>query len=194
MFGRKKETAEPAEVAEPIPTGKGRPTPKRKDSEARNKRPLVPTDRAAARRAQREKMARARAKMDEAMVTGNDQYLPAQHRGRARRFLRDYVDARWSIGEAFMPLAVLIVLILLLASFLPIPVVVATGAFYGLYIVMFIALIDAVLLGYRVRRKAVEKFGEGARKGAVMYVAMRVFQIRRTRLPKPQVKRGEFPS
>lgn len=127
------------------------------------------------------------------MVTGNDQYLPAQHRGRARRFLRDYVDARWSIGEAFMPLAVLIVVILLLASFLPIPVVVATGAFYGLYIVMFIALIDAVVLGYRVRRKAVEKFGDGARKGAVMYVAMRVFQIRRTRLPKPQVKRGEFP-
>lgn len=194
MFGRKKDEAEPAAVEEPLPAGKGRPTPKRKDSEARNKRPLVPTDRAAARRAQREKMAQARAKMDEAMVTGNDQYLPAQHRGRARRFLRDYVDARWSIGEAFMPLALLIVIILLFSAFLPIPVQVATGAFYGLYIIMFIALVDAVILGYRVRRKAVEKFGEGARKGAVMYVAMRVFQIRRTRLPKPQVKRGEFPT
>ena len=194
MFGRKKDAAEPAQVEEPLPEGKGRPTPKRKDAEARNKRPLVPTDRAAARRVQREKMAQARAKMDEAMVTGNDQYLPAQHRGRARRFLRDYVDARWSIGEAFMPLALLIVVILLFSAFLPIPVQVATSAFYGLYIVMFIALVDAVALGYRIRRKAVERFGEGARKGAVMYVAMRVFQIRRTRLPKPQVKRGEFPA
>lgn len=194
MFGRKKEAAQSAEVEEPTPVGKGRPTPKRRDAEARNKRPLVPTDRAAARRAQRQKMAEARAKMDEAMVTGNDQYLPAQHRGRARRFLRDYVDARWSLGEVFMPLALLIVVIMLFAAFLPIPPQVATGAFFGLYIVMFIALIDAIILGYRVRRKAIEKFGEGARKGSVMYVAMRVFQIRRTRLPKPQVQRGDFPS
>src|SRR5690625_1732765 len=87
-------------------------------------------------------MAEARAKMDEAMVTGNDQYLPAQHRGRARRFLRDYVDARWSLGEVFMPLALLIVVIMLFAAFLPIPPQVATAAFFGLYIVMFIALID----------------------------------------------------
>ncbi|WP_022919185.1 DUF3043 domain-containing protein [Ruania albidiflava] len=194
MFGRKKEAAQPAEAEEPTPVGKGRPTPKRKDAEARNKRPLVPTDRAAARRAQRQKMAEARAKMDEAMVTGNDQYLPAQHRGRTRRFLRDYVDARWSLGEVFMPMALVIVVIMLFAAFLPIPAQVATGAFFSLYIVMFIALIDAIILGYRVRRKAIEKFGEGARKGSVMYVAMRVFQIRRTRLPKPQVQRGEFPT
>src|SRR5699024_9021830 len=130
--------------------------------------------------------------MDQAMITGEDRYLPRQHRGPARRYLRDYVDARWSMGEAFMPLAALIVVVLLAASFLKMPAQVVMGAFYGLYIVMFIALVDAVLLGYRVRRKAQERFGESARKGAVMYVVMRAFQIRRTRLPKPQVKR-RFP-
>src|SRR5699024_7954066 len=85
------------------------------------------------------------------------------------------------------------VVVLLAASFLKMPAQVVMGAFYGLYIVMFIALVDAVLLGYRVRRKAQERFGESARKGAVMYVVMRAFQLRRTRLPKPQVKRGDFP-
>ena len=194
MFGRKKQAVETEPVQEPVPEGKGRPTPKRKEAEARNKRPLVPTDRGAAKRAQREKMADARRKMDQAMVTGEDRYLPAQHKGPARRYLRDYVDARWSMGEAFMPLAALIVVVLLAASFLKMPAQIVMGAFYGLYIVMFIALVDAVLLGFRVRRKAQEKFGEGARKGAVMYVVMRAFQIRRTRLPKPQVKRGDFPS
>ncbi|HLR28841.1 MAG TPA: DUF3043 domain-containing protein [Ruania sp.] len=194
MFGRKKQAVETEPVQEPVPEGKGRPTPKRKEVEARNKRPLVPNDRGAAKRAQRAKMADARRKMDQAMITGEDRYLPQQHKGPARRYLRDYVDARWSMGEAFMPLAALIVVVLLAASFLKMPAQVVMGAFYGLYIVMFIALVDAVLLGYRVRRKAQERFGESARKGAVMYVVMRAFQIRRTRLPKPQVKRGDFPS
>lgn len=194
MFGRKKQAVETQPVEEPAPEGKGRPTPKRKEAQERNKRPLVPTDRGAAKRAQRQKMADARRKMDQAMITGEDRYLPAQHKGPARRFLRDYVDARWSMGEAFMPLAALIVVVLLAASFLQMPAQVVMGAFYGLYIVMFIALVDAVFLGYRVRKKAQEKFGESARKGAVMYVVMRAFQIRRTRLPKPQVKRGDFPS
>ena len=80
------------------------------------------------------------------------------------------------------------------ASFLQMPAQIVMGAFYGLYIIMFIALIDAVFLGFRVRKKAQERFGESARKGAVMYVVMRAFQIRRTRLPKPQNKRGEFPT
>lgn len=194
MFGRKKQAVETQPVEEPAPEGKGRPTPKRKEAQERNKRPLVPTDRGAAKRAQRQKMADARRKMDQAMITGEDRYLPAQHKGPARRFLRDYVDARWSMGEAFMPLAALIVVVLLAASFLQMPAQVVMGAFYGLYIVMFIALVDAVFLGYRVRKKAQEKFGESARKGTVMYVVMRAFQIRRTRLPKPQVKRGDFPS
>lgn len=139
-------------------------------------------------------MADSRRKMDRAMITGEDQYLPAQHKGPARRYLRDYVDARWSMGEAFMPLAALIVVVLIASSFFAVPAQFTMGAFYGLYIVMFIALIDAVFLGYRVRRKAQERFGESARKGAVMYVVMRAFQIRRTRLPKPQTKRGDFPS
>ncbi|UFU04842.1 DUF3043 domain-containing protein [Ruania halotolerans] len=195
MFGRKKiEDAAPA-AEEDVPAGKGRPTPRRRDAEARNKRPLVPTDRRAARREQRAKYAEARERMNQAMVTGDDQHMPAQHRGPVRRYLRDFVDARWNLGEMFLPIAALIVLIMLSASFLPIPPDVVLIAFYSLYIVVFIALADAIILAVRLRKRARVKFGtDRVGRGVLMYVVMRAFQLRRTRLPKPQVTRGSFPS
>ncbi|SEE01921.1 DUF3043 domain-containing protein [Ruania alba] len=195
MFGRKKiEDAAPA-VEEELPAGKGRPTPRRRDAEARNKRPLVPTDRRAARREQRAKYAEARERMNQAMVTGDEQHMPAQHRGPVRRYLRDYVDARWNLGEMFLPIAALIVLIMLSAGFLPIPPDVALIAFYSLYILVFVALTDAIILAVRLRRKVRAKYGtDRVGRGIIMYVVMRAFQLRRTRLPKPQVARGSFPS
>ena len=40
------------------------------------------------------------------------------------------------------------------------------------------------------------KFGYEAAstKGNGMYAAMRAFQMRRSRMPRPQVKRGEYPA
>ena len=78
---------------------KGRPTPKRKAAEAARIRPLVPKDRKEAKRAAR---AARNARFDaeqRAMITGEEKYLPARDKGRARRFVRDYVDARHSFSE-----------------------------------------------------------------------------------------------
>ncbi|QOR69162.1 DUF3043 domain-containing protein [Ruania alkalisoli] len=195
MFGRKKNEDLTPTVEDETPSGKGRPTPRRRDAEARNKRPLVPTDRKAARREQRAKYAEARERMNQAMVTGDDQHMPAQHRGPVRRYLRDYVDARWNLGELFLPIAALIVLIMLGASFIPALGNVALLAFYSLYIIVFIALADAIILAVRLRRKVRAKFGQDrVGRGVILYVIMRAFQLRRTRLPKPQIKRGEFPA
>jgi hypothetical protein len=44
----------------------------------------------------------------------------------------------------------------------------------------------------RTRTKMEDKFG-GAEKGDAWYAIMRAFQMRRTRMPKPQVARGEQP-
>ena len=38
-----------------------------------------------------------------------------------------------------------------------------------------------------------DKFG-GAEKGDAWYAIMRAFQMRRTRMPKPQVDRGQHPA
>ena len=46
----------------------------------------------------------------------------------------------------------------------------------------------------RLKAQLRGKFGEDPPRGSVMYAAMRAFQIRRTRLPRPVVARGQFPS
>lgn len=46
------------------------------------------------------------------MQTGEEKYLPVQHKGPARRFARDYIDARWTLGEFFLPIALLVVLVM----------------------------------------------------------------------------------
>ena len=56
-----------------------------------------------------------------------------------------------------------------------------------------VAIGDAVLMWRRTRRKVEAKFGH-AEKGDAWYAIMRAFQMRRTRMPKPQVGRGEHPA
>jgi hypothetical protein len=58
-----------------------------------------------------------------------------------------------------------------------------------------LAIIDAVFLGMRLKKRLGEKFGEDrVQPGFRWYAAMRAFQFRPLRVPKPQVKRGSFPS
>ena len=54
---------------------------------------------------------------------------------------------------------------------------------YGLILV---AIVDALLMWRRTTRKVEAKFG-AAEKGDAWYAIMRAFQMRRTRMPKPQV-------
>ena len=64
----------------------------------------------------------------------------------------------------------------------------------GLWLFFIIAILDGVILGFRVTRKLSERFGaEKVQSGTRWYAAMRAMQLRMIRLPKPQVKRGEFP-
>ncbi|ACQ80136.1 putative integral membrane protein [Beutenbergia cavernae DSM 12333] len=205
MLGRKKNDADAAVQDAPSSTmtaadvgqepdegKKGRPTPKRREAEAKNRRPLVQNDRKAAARENRVKASEARAKMNEAMVTGDDRYLPARDKGPVRRYIRDYIDARWNLGEFFLPVSLAVVLVILFLGNRP---ELAIYVILGLYAVVLIAVVDAVITASIMKRKLVAKFGVGKiPRGSVLYAVMRAFQIRRTRMPKPQVKRGEYPS
>ncbi|MDO4243000.1 MAG: DUF3043 domain-containing protein [Actinomyces sp.] len=178
--------------------GKGRATPKRKEAEARRLHPVVPTDRKAAKAEARARRDEAWRLQDEAMRTGNERYLPPRDKGPVKRYVRDYVDARYSLGELFLPLSIVLMIIVFGFSS-------ASGSsselslmlLLGLYAVFFLAIIDAVVCWWLVRRRLYAKFGVEEVKGQGVlfwYVFSRCFNLRRLRRPSPQVRRRQYPS
>jgi len=169
--------------------GKGRPTPTRAEREAANRRPLVANTKEARAAAKAELQAR-RERARIGMERGDDRYLPARDKGPQRRWVRDYVDAGWHVSEWLMA-AMLVVILLTLVPLQNIQLW-AMAALWGY---MLLAIVDMVLLSIRVKRKAATKFGaERRERGLGWYAAMRALQMRFMRLPKPQVKRGQYPA
>ena len=54
-------------------------------------------------------------------------------------------------------------------------------------------ILDFVRLGFGLRKQLGERFAGQNTRGVVAYGIMRTLQMRRLRLPKPQVRRGEKP-
>ena len=195
MFRRtKSETATtvPAE-SQGKPGGKGRPTPTRREAEAARKAALKkPRNRKEASAYRREKVRAERAKMQDAMRTGDDRYLPAADKGPVRRFARDYVDARYSVMEFALP--ILLVVSLLGVVFAPaFPWLAGTVNLLFLVMILLIAA-DWFLLTAGLKKAVGVKFPNDSAKGIGFYAVRRTMQMRRWRLPKPMVKRGEKPS
>lgn len=191
MIFRKKPSSElPAEPEPPV-SGKGRPTPKRREAEAKNRRPLVVDDRKAAKEAARRQRNEAYARQREGMLTGDERYMPARDKGPVRRFARDYVDARWNIGELFMPVAFLMIIAMVIVTLLP---AVATYVTLGMYVIVFGGIIDGLLMVFILRRHLKARFdADQIPRFTGMYAFSRAFMIRPWRMPKPQNRRGEFP-
>lgn len=198
VFSRNRSTSAPAPTPEPTSAtthppagGKGRPTPSRREAEAARKRPLVPADRKAAAKSARAAQKEAREREYQALQTGDDRFLPARDKGPVRRYVRDYVDSRRNLGEYFLPVSIVVVLALMLAGTNATAILIVVLV---LYTIVAVTVIDAAILARRLKKKLVAKFGEAKiPRGTILYGVMRAFQIRRARLPKPQVKRGEQP-
>lgn len=178
-----------APVAAETPLGKGAPTPTRRQQEAARKRPLVPDDRKLAAREARQKAAQARERARIGMAAGEEKYLPLRERGPQKRFVRDYVDARFNVGEFMIP----IMFVVIILTFIPDPLV-QTYGILGLWAFFIVAVVDCVILGFTLNRKLALKFGAGNVQRVRWYAAMRALQLRIMRLPKPTVKRGQYPS
>ena len=167
--------------------GKGRPTPKRKISEAKritsSLAPVVTKDqKRAAKLVERESRSASRA----AYLRGEENALPARDRGPERRFVRNYVDSRRSIGEYFLP----IIFLVLILTLIPMASV-QYGAIAIMYGVLLIAVIDGIFLSRKIKKIITEKFPTSSTKGLVMYAWLRSTQMRRLRTPKPQTKVGD---
>jgi len=165
--------------------GKGRPTPKRSESE-RRRRPLnAPGDKKEANRQYRDRQRQERARRQQGMQRGEEWALPARDRGPVRALARDYVDSRRRLSEYYMyGLLVLLVLLFvrspLVQSIVPVLVLVA----------VLIMLVEGIFIGRGVRALAEKRLPGESTQGVRLYAAMRALQIRQLRMPKPRIKPG----
>ncbi|TFH52262.1 DUF3043 domain-containing protein [Actinomyces viscosus] len=200
LFKKRSQTPDPEPAAEPAPKpgGKGRPTPRRKDQQAKNLHPVVPKDRQAAKREARAARDEAWRRQSEAMVTGDEKYLPSREKGPVKRYIRDYVDARFSLGEFFMPLIfVLLILSFGLSRLLPQYPLVSFYTVLAMNGYLLLAIADSVWAWSRLRRRLYKKFGEERVKdeGTIFfYIMSRCFMLRRFRRPAALASRGQYPS
>lgn len=167
---------------------KGHATPTRKEQEAARKRPLVPTDRRLAAKQSRSQVQAARERARIGMAAGEEKYLPVRDKGPQKKYVRDYVDARWSLGEILLPMLVLVILSYFFEAIAPYVLI-------GVWGVIIVVVAEGIIVGILLRRKLAAKFGDGkVERGVRWYAFMRMIQLRVLRLPKPQVKRGSFPT
>jgi hypothetical protein len=185
LFRRSKTENQPEATAKP--GGKGRPTPTRKEAEAaaraRAKPPRTRREMAAQQRQQRSEQSR---KVRQAMKTGDERYYLARDKGPVRRFIRDFVDSRFSFLELMIP-AMLVVLVL---GYSGNQRLMATSNFMLLAMFMLI-IVDIATVRFKIRRELTRRFPGESLKGTTWYAVSRSMQMKFMRLPKPQVKIGE---
>jgi Protein of unknown function (DUF3043) len=166
---------------------KGMPTPKRSEAQANRRQPYqAPADRKSAMQRSRQVDRSDRVRKSEALQRGEQWALPAKDRGQVRALARDVVDARRGIGEWYMLMVVLLVVLLIVPG--------QSTKIIADIVVVFLLLVvigEAWLVGNKVKRLAAERFPAESTKGVVWYAAQRGIQMRRMRLPKPRVTRGQ---
>jgi Protein of unknown function (DUF3043) len=180
----------PGDSATAGTSGKGRPTPKRREAQRRRTGPVAPpprTRREAARRL-REQNAVRRAEYRSGLRSGEEKYLPARDRGPERALIRNIVDSRRNAGGIFLPVAFLV-----FAAYL-VPDMRIRAFAVALWLTLFLLLVaDSVLLGFRIRRMMRERYPDSTERTGrlVWYGVSRATMIRRWRAPAPQVAVGE---
>jgi hypothetical protein len=166
---------------------KGVPTPKRSEAQANRRQPYqAPADRKAASQQSRQRDRTERIRRSEALQRGEQWALPPKDRGPVRCLARDVVDARRGIGEYYMLMVVLLVVLLIVPG--NTTKLVADGVVLFLLLVI---VIEGWFVGNKVKRLAAQRFPGESTRGVMMYTTMRGISLRRMRIPKPRVERGD---
>ena len=192
------------DVIEPEPAAqgtapKGRPTPKRRDSQGKRGPVTAPKTRkeAIARQKQLSKEQKAAprgsatakprtvAEQRAALRRGDESALPRRDQGPTRKLARNYVDSHRMLSNYLLWLFPLMIVSTFVQALYLLQIAV---------LVVFVALLlEWYLVGRRIRRMAIERFGEaqGGNMTIGFYAGSRAYLPRRWRLPKPQVSIGE---
>lgn len=165
---------------------KGRPTPKRKDSQPKRGASLAPAKTREEKRAAKEANRMQRLAQRSAYMRGEESALPARDRGPVRKYVRNLVDSRISVGEFFLPLIFIVLLVSITRN-----QTIAVLSILTMYVIMIFAIIDGWFLGRKIKKQLAEKFPNESTKGLALYGFLRSTQMRRMRAPKPNIKRGD---
>jgi hypothetical protein len=172
--------AEPApapEVRDPAGRKAG-PTPSRKEAEAARRARLTQTY------TKRE----ARAMASQQNRSNRMRALAARDGTPEKSLMRDYVDARFSIGEILLPALVLILATSFLNAIFPRAAVFGTIV---MYVYVLAVLVDIALMWRGFKKVLAKRLPGASTRGLLFYGANRAIQIRRFRIPPPRVKRGD---
>lgn len=178
-------------MAEGTPQKQGQakkgPTPKRREREAANYRPLVPEDRKEAKKQMQAQMRQKQQEARDGMARGDDRYLRESDRGPQKRFLRDVIDARFSLGELLLPLMFVVIFV----TFIPNPEF-GVWAMGFIWVFLAVSVAEGVFVALSIKKRIAAAVGaDKVQKGIIFATLARILQLRMLRMPKPQVKRGE---
>jgi hypothetical protein len=167
--------------------GKGRPTPTRREAEAAAKaRAKVPRTRKEQMAAQRLSRSESSRSVRQAMRAGDERAYPARDRGPVRRFVRDFVDARFSLIELVIPL-LLVTMVLGYSGNTDLARIGNTI----LTCTVLLVILSMFILRFRLNRELARRFPGEPTKGLTYYALTRALQMKFMRLPKAKVKIGE---
>lgn len=176
---------------------KGRPTPKRSEA-TQKRRALAPIKTKEEKKRAREAAKAARIAARAAYMRGDESALPLRDKGPVRKFVRDFVDSRRSVGEYFLPIIFIVLLLTMIPTKtttnseglqqIPMTQVISISIMYS---VLLISVLDGIRLNRKIRKLVQAKFPGTSTKGLGMYGWLRSTQMRRMRTPKPQVKAGD---
>jgi hypothetical protein len=171
-----------------VTDAKGRPTPKRREK-VRNRTPVAaPATRKEAYRLSKRQSKERRSSFKQRLSQGDDRVLPPRDRGPVKAFVRDFVDARANAAGLFLPGALLVLVGFALGRLSDVILSIANGVWLALIIMI---ILDSTSLVTSVKKAVRARFPDEPTKGLGFYAVMRAAQVRRLRLPKPRVKRGE---
>lgn len=161
------------------PAKKDRPTPTRREAEAARRQRVTRTLTKKEARAESARLARAQRLKS----------MSARDNVPEKALLRDYIDARFSVGEFLLPSLVVILALSFIGARWPAITLITTAA---MYLFILLVLFDALVLMWRGFKKVLaQRLPNASTKGLLMYGMNRCIQIRRFRMPPPRIKRGQ---
>ncbi|MFL6089837.1 MAG: DUF3043 domain-containing protein [Aeromicrobium sp.] len=165
---------------------KDNPTPTRKEAEAARKKALKPPM-TRKEQLQRDRDARKqiRSRQQDALRSGEEKYLPLRDRGPIKRVARDYVDRRRLVAEYLLP----ILLVTFILTMFPNPW--ASIGMLCWFLATAVTVIEEFFVIRGLKKELAKRYPGQSTRGVVLYTVLRTTQLRRFRLPAPQIKRFE---